>query len=423
MTADANGAAPAASGPSDAAISASFASVPELLDELRDGRPIIVVDDEDRENEGDLLIAAEFATTERLAFMIRHTGGIVCLSMPDDRADRLELPPMVAHNTANRETAFTVSIEAREGITTGISAADRAHTIRMAARDSATAADFSRPGHVFPLRARNGGVLRRAGHTEAGVDLCRLAGLKPVAAISELMHDDGSMMRLPALVAFAREHGLKLGSIADLIAYRLRVDPFVTRVDEARLPTPWAEFRIVGYHDTLSDQEHVALVLGDVSDDSDDAEPALVRVHSECLTGDALHSLRCDCGFQRDAALKAIADAGRGVLIYLRQEGRGIGLVNKIRAYHLQDEGADTVEANERLGFKADLRDYGVGAQMLRDLGVRRLRLLTNNPRKVVSLQGYGLDVVERVPLHAGENPYNELYLATKRAKMGHLGD
>ena len=397
----------------------ALASTPELLDDLRDGKPVIVVDDEDRENEGDLVLAAEFATTERLAFMIRTTGGIICLSMLEDRADRLALPPMVEQNTSQRQTAFTVSIEAAAGISTGISAADRAHTIRMAARDGVTAADFSRPGHVFPLRAKNGGVLRRAGHTEAGVDLCRLAGLKPVAAISELMHDDGSMMRLPALLAFARAHGLKVGTIADLIAYRLRVDPFVLRVDEARLPTPWAEFRIVGYRDTVNDTEHVALVLGDVSSD----EPVLVRMHSECLTGDALHSLRCDCGFQRDAALKAIADAGHGVLVYLRQEGRGIGLVNKIRAYHLQDDGADTVEANEQLGFAADLRDYGVGAQMLRDLGVRRLRLLTNNPRKVVSLQGYGMEVVERVPLHAGENPYNEVYLATKRAKLGHLGD
>ena len=396
-----------------------IATIPELLDELRDGRPIIVVDDEDRENEGDLVLAAEFATTERLAFIIRHTGGIVCLSMPDDRADRLELPPMVDRNTSNRETAFTVTIEAAEGVTTGISAADRAHTIRLAARDGASAADFSRPGHVFPLRAKSGGVLRRAGHTEAGVDLCRLAGLKPVAAISELMHDDGSMMRLPALLEFARDHGLKVGTIADLIAYRLQVDPFVVRVDEARLPTPWASFHIVGYRDTVSDKEHVALVLGEV----DDGEPVLVRMHSECLTGDALHSLRCDCGFQRDASLKAIADAGRGVLVYLRQEGRGIGLMNKIRAYHLQDDGADTVEANEQLGFAPDLRDYGIGAQILRDLGVRRLRLLTNNPRKVVSLQGYGIDVVERVPLHVGENPYNETYLATKRAKLGHLGD
>jgi 3,4-dihydroxy 2-butanone 4-phosphate synthase / GTP cyclohydrolase II len=399
--------------------SPGLATIPELLDELRAGRPVIVVDDEQRENEGDLVLAAEHATAEALAFMIRHTGGIVCLAMPDDHADRLALPPMVERNTSRRETAFTVSIEATEGISTGISAADRAHTIRVAASADATAADLSRPGHVFPLRAKGGGVLRRAGHTEAAVDLCRLAGLRPVAAISELMHDEGTMMRLPALLAFARQHGLRVGTIADLIAHRLRLDPFVVRIDEACLPTPWAVFRIVAYRDTSQDAEHVALVLGDVAGE----EPTLVRMHSECLTGDALHSLRCDCGFQRDASLKAIADAGRGVLVYLRQEGRGIGLVNKIRAYHLQDEGADTVEANEQLGFAADLRDYGVGAQVLRDLGVQRLRLLTNNPRKVVSLQGDGMEVVERVPLHVGENAYNEVYLATKRAKLGHLGD
>jgi 3,4-dihydroxy 2-butanone 4-phosphate synthase / GTP cyclohydrolase II len=396
-----------------------LALIPELLDELRAGRPIIVVDDEDRENEGDLVFAAEAATTELLAFTIRHTGGIVCLAMPDEVADRLELPPMVLNNTARRETAFTVSIEAAHGISTGISARDRAHTIRLAARPDAGAKDFSRPGHVFPLRARPGGVLRRAGHTEASVDLCRLSGLPPVAALSEMMHDDGSMMRLPALLAFAREHGLKVGTIADLIAYRMQRDGFVHRVDQARLPTPWAEFALIGFRDELAGAEHVALTLGDVAD----GESVLVRMHSECLTGDALHSLRCDCGFQRDAALKMIADAGRGVLVYLRQEGRGIGLLNKIRAYHLQDDGADTVEANERLGFAPDLRDYGIGAQILVELGVRKLRLITNNPRKVVSLQGYGLEVVERVPLRVGENPYNEAYLATKRAKLGHYGD
>jgi 3,4-dihydroxy 2-butanone 4-phosphate synthase/GTP cyclohydrolase II len=400
-------------------VSAALATVPELLDELRAGRAVVLVDDADRENEGDLVFAAEHATPELLAFTIRHTGGIVCVAMPNDVADRLDLPPMVARNTANRETAFTVTIEATEGVSTGISAADRARTIRVVADPQSSAGDLNRPGHVFPLRARDGGVLRRAGHTEAGVDLCRLAGLNPVAAISEVMHDDGTMMRLPALRAFAAEHGLKVGAIADLIAYRLERDAFVERVAEAKLPTPWAEFRVVGYRDTLHGTEHVAMVLGDVAD----GEPALVRMHSECLTGDALHSLRCDCGFQRDAALKAIADAGRGVLVYLRQEGRGIGLLNKLRAYALQDAGADTVEANEQLGFAADLRDYGVGAQMLVDLGVERLRLLTNNPRKVVALQGFGMEVVERVPLHAGENPYNEAYLATKRAKLGHFQD
>ena len=400
-------------------MSAGLATVPELLDELRAGRAIVLVDDADRENEGDLVFAAEHATPALLAFTIRHTGGIVCVAMPNDVADRLDLPPMVARNTANRETAFTVTIEATQGVSTGISAADRARTIRVVADPRSSAADLDRPGHVFPLRARDGGVLRRAGHTEAGVDLCRLAGLQPVAAISEVMHDDGTMMRLPALRAFAAEHGLKVGAIADLIAYRLERDAFVERVAEAKLPTPWAEFRVVGYRDVLHGTEHVAMVLGDVAD----GEPALVRMHSECLTGDALHSLRCDCGFQRDAALKAIADAGRGVLVYLRQEGRGIGLLNKLRAYALQDAGADTVEANEQLGFAADLRDYGVGAQILVDLGVRRLRLLTNNPRKVVGLQGFGMEVVERVPLHAGENPYNEAYLATKRAKLGHFED
>jgi 3,4-dihydroxy 2-butanone 4-phosphate synthase / GTP cyclohydrolase II len=397
----------------------ALASVPELVAELRAGRPIIVVDDEDRENEGDFVFAAEHATPELLAFTIRYSGGIVCLALPNDLADRFDLPPMVVRNTSKRETAFTVSVEAAEGITTGISATDRAHTIRLTARPDATAAHFARPGHVFPLRAREGGVLRRAGHTEAAVDLARLAGLRPVAALSEVMHDDGRMMRLPDLRRFAAEHGLKVGTIADLIAYRLHSDGFVERVAEAELPTPWSNFRVVGYRDTLHDTEHVAMVLGDVGD----GDPTLVRMHSECLTGDALHSLRCDCGFQRDAALKMIADAGRGVLVYLRQEGRGIGLLNKLRAYALQDDGADTVEANEQLGFAADLRDYGVGAQILHDLGVRRLRLMTNNPRKVVALEGFGMEVVERVPLHAGENPYNEAYLATKRAKLGHWED
>ncbi len=396
-----------------------LASVEELLADLRAGRPVIVVDDEDRENEGDLILAAESVTPELLAFTIRNTGGVVCLALTNEVADRLELPPMVTHNTASRSTAFTVSIEAREGVSTGISARDRATTILTAIRDGATAADLARPGHVFPLRARDGGVLRRAGHTEAAVDLARLAGLKPAAALSELMHDDGSMMRLPAILEFAAEHGLKVGTIADLIAYRLERDDFVKRVVSAQLPTAWGVFTIHGYLDELSGSEHVALTYGDVAGD----EPVLVRMHSECLTGDALHSLRCDCGFQRDAALAAIARAGRGVLVYLRQEGRGIGLLNKLKAYALQDGGADTVEANERLGFGADLRDYGIGAQMLVDLGVRKLRLLTNNPRKIKALAGFGLEVVERLPLHAGVNRHNQRYLRTKVEKLGHFED
>ncbi len=397
--------------------SPGFASVPELIAELRAGRPVVLVDDEDRENEGDLVLAAEAVTTEKLAFVIRHTGGVVCLAMSNEMADRLELPPMVEHNTAQRETAFTVSIEARSGVTTGISAQDRATTIRAAIAAGAGPDDLARPGHVFPLRARDGGVLRRAGHTEAAVDLCRLAGFVPAAAISELMHDDGSMMRLPSIDEFARRHGLKVGAIADLIAYRLTRERTTRHVASADLPTIHGDFRIHGYVDELRGDEHVALTLGSVAGD----EPVLVRMHSECLTGDALHSLRCDCGFQRDAALAAIAREGRGVLVYLRQEGRGIGLLNKIRAYALQDEGSDTVEANERLGFLPDLRDYGVGAQVLVDLGVRRLRLLTNNPRKIAALAGFGLEVVERVPLRVEPNPHNERYLRAKADKLGHL--
>ncbi len=397
----------------------TLSTIAELLAEFKAGRPVIMVDDEDRENEGDIIIPAQHSNAENLAFAIRYTGGVVCLAMTSALADHLELPPMVEHNTARRSTAYTISIEAREGIDTGISAKDRATTIRATVRDDVGPDDLVHPGHVFPLRARDGGVLRRAGHTEAAVDLCRLAELEPVAAISELMHDDGTMMRLPAILEFAREHRLKVGTIADLIAYRLEIDAFVKRVDTAKLPTPWAEFMVVGYKDELNDNEHLALTLGEI----DDGAPVMTRMHSECLTGDALHSLRCDCGFQRDAALKAIADEGRGVLVYLRQEGRGIGLLNKIRAYHLQDEGADTVEANQRLGFGPDLRDYGIGAQVLYDLGVKKLRLLTNNPRKVAALQGYGIEIVERVALHAGENPYNERYLETKRKKLGHLSD
>jgi 3,4-dihydroxy 2-butanone 4-phosphate synthase / GTP cyclohydrolase II len=339
--------------------------------------------------------------------------------MSNTLADHLELPPMVEHNAAKRGTAYTVSIEATEGIDTGISAKDRALTIRTTVRPGVSSRDLVRPGHVFPLRARDGGVLRRAGHTEAAVDLARLAGFQPVAAVSELMHDDGTMMRLGALLEFAATHGFLVGTIADLIAYRLANDSFVTQVASAKLPTAYGEFVLHGFEDAMTGNEHVALSMGTV----DDGSAVLVRMHSECLTGDALHSLRCDCGAQRDAALAAIAAEGRGVLVYLRQEGRGIGLLNKIRAYALQDGDADTVEANLRLDFAADLRDYGVGAQILHALGVRRLRLLTNNPRKVAGLSGYAMEIVERVALHAGKNPFNERYLATKVAKLGHLED
>ena len=396
---------------------AGLSTTDELLADVRAGKMVVLVDDEQRENEGDLILPAATITSEMVAFTILYTGGVICLAIPNELADHLELPPMVEHNSAPRRTAYTVSIEAREGVTTGISAQDRATTIRTTVKPGVTAGDLVRPGHVFPLRARDGGVLRRAGHTEAAVDLCRLAGLPPVGAVSELMHDDGTMMRLPAILEFAKLHNLKVGTIADLIAYRLDRDSFVKLVASAELPTEFGPFRLHGFFDEMRGSEHVALSLGDFSDGA----PTLVRMHSECLTGDSLGSLRCDCGAQRDAALQLIAREGRGVMVYLRQEGRGIGLLNKIRAYALQDDGADTVEANEKLGFPPDLRDYGVGAQMLHLLGVRDLRLLTNNPRKIAALAGFGMRVVERLPLRVGDNAHNRKYLATKASKLGHL--
>ncbi|MFD3004885.1 bifunctional 3,4-dihydroxy-2-butanone-4-phosphate synthase/GTP cyclohydrolase II [Thermus tengchongensis] len=396
-----------------------LASVKELMEELRQGRPVILVDDEDRENEGDLIMAAEHVTPEWVNFMLKECRGLLCVALTEERAKALDLPLMVERNQDPQGTRFTVSVDAR-GTTTGISAFERAATIRLLADSEATAQDFRRPGHIFPLVARPGGVLRRAGHTEATVDLLRLAGLRPVGSLIEILKEDGTMARLPDLLDFAKKHGLKVGTIADLIRYRLeKGDLYVKREAEALLPTRFGEFRILGYRDTLTGEEHAALVMGGW----DPEEPILVRMHSECLTGDALHSLRCDCGFQRDLALERISKEGKGVLVYLRQEGRGIGLVNKIRAYHLQDQGLDTVEANLALGFPPDLRDYGVGAQILYDLGVRKMRLLTNNPRKVKALSGFGIEIVERIPLRAGDNPHNERYLQAKKEKLGHWMD
>ncbi|RTH07495.1 bifunctional 3,4-dihydroxy-2-butanone-4-phosphate synthase/GTP cyclohydrolase II [Thermus scotoductus] len=396
-----------------------LASVRELMEELRQGRPVILVDDEDRENEGDLIMAAEHVTPEWVNFMLRECRGLLCAALTEERARALDLPLMVEKNQDPQGTRFTVSVDAR-GTTTGISAFERAATIRLLADPEATAQDFRRPGHIFPLVARPGGVLRRAGHTEATVDLLRLAGLRPVGSLIEILKEDGTMARLPDLLEFAGRHGLKVGTIADLIRYRLeKGDLYVKREAEALLPTRFGEFRILGYRDSLTGEEHAALVMGSW----DPEEPVLVRMHSECLTGDALHSLRCDCGFQRDLALERISKEGKGVLVYLRQEGRGIGLINKIRAYHLQDQGLDTVEANLALGFPPDLRDYGVGAQILYDLGVRKMRLLTNNPRKVKALSGFGIEIVERIPLRAGDNPHNERYLQAKKEKLGHWMD
>ncbi len=396
-----------------------IAEIPEILEELRHGRPVIVVDDEDRENEGDLIFPAQFASPDLVNFAVKEARGLLCVALTSERAEALDLRPMVEKNTDPQGTAFTVSVDARD-VTTGISAFERAQTIRLLADPEARPDDFRRPGHVFPLIARKGGVLRRAGHTEAAVDLMRLAGLFPAGALIEIMKDDGSMARLGDLEAFAKAHGLKIATIADLIRYRLSLgDGFVTREAEAKLPTDYGEFTIIGYRDRVTREEHAALVMGELGGD----EPVLVRMHSECLTGDALHSLRCDCGFQRDLAMRKIAEAGRGVLVYLRQEGRGIGLVNKIKAYHLQDAGLDTVEANLALGFPPDLRDYGVGAQILYDLGVRKVRLLTNNPRKIRALSGYGIEIVERVPLRAGDNAHNARYLKAKKEKLGHWMD
>lgn len=395
-----------------------FASIPVSLNALREGRMIIVVDDEQRENEGDIVVAAEHITVEKMAFIIRHTGGVVFLSLSREIADQLDLPPMVKNNTSKRGTPFTVSIEAAQGVTTGISAKDRTHTIRMAINPVAKPEDLSRPGHVFPLRAQDGGVLVRAGHTEGSVDLVKLAGLRAGAVGSELMHDDGTMMRLPALQKFAKKYDLPLISIADLIAYRRQHETFVRCEAQATLETAMGSWGIRVFEDNVHHREHIALVKGVI----DPLKPTLVRVHSECLTGDVFHSHHCDCGSQLDAAMRQIEQEGSGVIVYMRQEGRGIGLANKIRAYALQQKGLDTVEANERLGFSADLREYGIGAQILKEVGVGKLRLLTNNPKKVIGLEGFGLEIIEQVPLEiVPKTDAQRQYLKTKKEKMGHV--
>jgi 3,4-dihydroxy 2-butanone 4-phosphate synthase / GTP cyclohydrolase II len=396
-----------------------FDDIDAAIQDIRDGKMVIIADDEDRENEGDLVCAASAVTPEIINFMAVHGRGLVCLALTQERADELDLRPMSEYNTEAQGTAFTVSVDAaaRFGVTTGISASDRARTIQVCMDPETVPADLRRPGHVFPLRARPGGVLRRVGQTEASVDMARLAGLPPAGVICEILNDDGTMARRPELEVFAKRHGLRFVTVAQIVAHRLQRERLVHREAEATIPTPHGEWRIVVYRNDVDGFEHVAMVKGKV-----DGEPGvLVRMHSECLTGDVFHSLRCDCGEQLDAAMRHIEGDGNGVIVYLRQEGRGIGLVNKLRAYNLQDQGMDTVEANEALGFRADLRDYGIGAQILLDLGLTSVRFLTNNPKKIVGIDGYGLTVAEQVPLGVEPNPHNTGYLKTKREKLGHL--
>jgi 3,4-dihydroxy 2-butanone 4-phosphate synthase / GTP cyclohydrolase II len=398
-----------------------FDSIDDALTDLKAGKAVVVVDDENRENEGDVICAAQFAKPDMINFMAVYARGLICLAMTGERLDELDVPLMVRENTDTNQTAFTVSIDAspKVGVTTGISAEDRSITIQVAISPDTKPSDLRRPGHIFPLRARDGGVLKRAGHTEAAVDLARLAGLYPAGVICEIQNPDGSMSRLPELIEYAKENDLKIISIADLISYRLQHERFVRRETVADLPSQFGHFKIYGYRNLLDNSEHVAIVKGDPEDFK--GQPVMVRVHSECLTGDSLGSLRCDCRMQLQSAMKMIENAGLGVVVYLRQEGRGIGLVNKLKAYSLQDLGLDTVEANEKLGFPADLRDYGVGAQILNDLGVQKIRLVTNNPRKIAGLKGYGLEMVDRVPLMIEATSYNVNYLTTKAEKLGHL--
>jgi 3,4-dihydroxy 2-butanone 4-phosphate synthase / GTP cyclohydrolase II len=394
----------------------SFATIDQAIEDIRQGKMVVVVDDEDRENEGDLTIAAQFVTPDAINFMAKHARGLICLALTPDRCDEMGLDLMAAKNESAFETAFTVSVEARDGVTTGISAADRAHTIQVAIDPESAPRDLVQPGHVFPLKAKPGGVLERTGQTEAAVDLARLAGLNPSGVICEIMNDDGTMARVDDLAGYCRQHGLKMVTVADLIAYRRLHDKLVERVVATRLPTAFGDFEVVGYRSLVDDKHHVALVKGEV----DGTDDVLVRVHSECLTGDVFHSLRCDCGEQLESALAMIENEGRGVILYLAQEGRGIGLLNKLRAYKLQEEGLDTVDANLRLGLPADLRDYGIGAQILVDLGLSSIRILTNNPKKIRGLEGYGLSVTEQIPIVHTPNPHNENYLRAKAERMGH---
>jgi 3,4-dihydroxy 2-butanone 4-phosphate synthase/GTP cyclohydrolase II len=398
-------------------LSAPFATIDEAIEEMRAGRMVVVCDDEDRENEGDLTLAAQFATPEAINFMAKEGRGLICLALAPDRCDELGLNLMAAKNESPFETAFTVSIEAREGVTTGISAADRARTVQVAIDPGSAPRDLVQPGHVFPLKAKSGGVLERTGQTEAAVDLARLAGLNPSGVICEILNDDGTMARVPDLVGYCERHGLKMISVADLIAYRRQHDKLVERVVSTRMPTAFGEFTVFGYRSLVDGKHHVALVKGEV----DGVEDVLVRVHSECLTGDVFHSLRCDCGEQLDSALSMIEHKGQGVLLYLAQEGRGIGLLNKLKAYNLQDQGLDTVDANLELGLPVDLRDYGIGAQILSDLGLTSIRILTNNPKKIRGLEGYGLSVSAQIPIEHAPNPENEAYLRAKRQRMGHM--